>query len=71
MLLHYEHLCNKLHSDDAENVEGGKRNLNVPTKYVAFIALFFTQLAIILQHYGDLLYFSNITKISKKFGKYG
>jgi len=66
MLLHYEQLCTKLHSDDAENVESGERNLNVHTKYVAFIALFFTQLAIILQHYGDLLHFSNITKISKR-----
>jgi len=66
MLLRYEQLCTKLHSDDTENVEGGERNLNVHAKYVAFIALFFTHLAIILHHYGDLLYSSNITKISKR-----
>jgi hypothetical protein len=41
----------KLHSDGAENVEGGEINLNDHTKYVAFIALFFTPLAIIMQHY--------------------
>ena len=61
----------KRHSDDAENVEVGERNLNAHTKYLAFIALFFTHLAITLQHYGDLLYLSNIIKISKKCGKYG
>jgi len=60
----------KLHSGNAEKVEGGERNLNAHTKCAAFIALFFTQLAIILQHYEDFLYLSNSTKISKQCVKY-